>query len=90
MYTHHDTDLTYNRAKGVNSETKEFQDKVTVVRAEGRKQSWVSTNLLFRIKSRGTTLIPSSRVPFRPRQDLNPDRDMRGLLLMGRVGRLKL
>lgn len=36
-------DLTYNRAKGVNLETKEFQDRVTVVRADGRKQSWVSS-----------------------------------------------
>lgn len=37
--------LTYNRQKGVNSETKEFQDKVTVVRAEGRHQSWIEAGL---------------------------------------------
>jgi hypothetical protein len=37
--------LAYNRQKGVNSETQEFGDKVTVVRAEGHYQSWVEAGL---------------------------------------------
>lgn len=37
--------LTYNRKKGVNIDTKEFEDKVTIVRAEGSCQSWVEAGL---------------------------------------------
>ena len=37
--------LTYNRQKGVNIDTKEFQDEVTVVRADGRRQSWSEAGL---------------------------------------------
>ena len=37
--------LTYNRQKGVNIDVREFEDKVTVVRANGRHQSWVEAGL---------------------------------------------
>eukprot|EP00956_Cyclotella_meneghiniana_P029363 scaffold70782_cov63-Cyclotella_meneghiniana.AAC.2 len=37
--------LTYNRQKGANVGVKEFQDKVTVVRANGRKPSWAEAGL---------------------------------------------
>ena len=38
-------DLTYNRQEKMNLDVKEFQNKVTVVRANGRQQSWVSVFL---------------------------------------------
>ena len=37
--------LTYNRQEKMNIDVKEFQDKVTVVRANGRHQSWVEAGL---------------------------------------------
>jgi hypothetical protein len=37
--------LTYNRQKGVNINVKEFQDEVTVVKANGSKQSWAEAGL---------------------------------------------
>jgi hypothetical protein len=44
IWTNHDAfvDLAYNRQEKMNIDVKEFQNKVTVVRANGRQQSWVS------------------------------------------------
>ncbi|KAL3777365.1 hypothetical protein HJC23_010169, partial [Cyclotella cryptica] len=39
------TDLTYNRQEKMNVDVKEFQNEVTVVRANGRSQSWVEAGL---------------------------------------------
>ena len=44
IWTNHDAfvDLTYNRQEKMNIDVKEVQNKVSVVRANGGKQSWVS------------------------------------------------
>lgn len=72
-------DLTYNRAKGVNLETKEFQDRVTVVRADGRKQSWVSSCKIQYINNNASLLSNESFLG-RRRLDFSPVRGIPGRL----------
>lgn len=75
-------DLTYNRQEKMNMDVKEFQNKVTVVRANGRQQSWVRVFLAFVYSNWQNLINFLFNQITRLKLDLDLDKDTLGQLLM--------